>query len=796
MMNWIVKKYNRESCHERLSSSRKRESSELPLHWIAVYTGMTKMKAGMTLLLLIFSNIACHFVPPTKIEQLQKYAQTLPEYPKPDNEDLLNPDYASFYEKDTSLLFGFSWLQKFNSKNKIVDSFYELLSKELGQRQKDVPAGDYVALLQLPSNSRVFLWGDVQGAFHSLVRTMSHLHQTQVLDVNFKITNPNDYFIFNGDLIDRSAYNIETLYVVLLLLQQNPKQVFYVQGNHENNRYWLDYGLKTEVNIRAKHLQRNGFVVLQSLESFFATLPQEVLITAQQKNLRDFISIIHVNEDSLLPYLNLTQIQTDDKIIYLKPDKNNLFENANRKISVFFKGESRSKNYQITSGLTLTSSQDSASVWTLLSSPTYVYNQLYGFYNDAFALIEMQQELYESTISQFTQDAQNPSGFKEKKLNLITGSSADIKLPAQFYENRVRVGVTLDLSRDSRIIGERLKNGIDLYKRKANQLAHINGQVDIYFADDKHSPSLSLKNVRAFIENFKAQAILSTVGTSTASALLPSLRQNNMILFFPYSGSTLFRKPEEKSVINFRTSFANEANALVDYAVSKLFKRKFAIFYQDDISGNESMQAAQKRLLNHHNMSSERVCLASHPANSVNITQAVKIISDCAPDTLILFTKYAAAKNLIDTLRVDTISNATILANSYLSDKFRDYVSGSNALNQIGKGFEMIITRVVPNPNSSPIEIVKQFQEDMKKNFPGALLDPDTLEGYINVSVLMHFLKKAPPEYPMQTAMQRMENTKNYDFKGLILNFDPKTRELFHGLWLDIGDDKWIDVSH
>ena len=43
--------------------------------------------------------------------------------------------------------------------------------------------------------------------------------------------------------------------------------------------------------------------------------------------------------------------------------------------------------------------------------------------------------------------------------------------------------------------------------------------------------------------------------------------------------------------------------------------------------------------------------------------------------------------------------------------------------------------------------------------------------------------------------MKKIEDIKDYNFKGLNLNFDTQTKELRKDIWFDIGTDKWIEWS-
>jgi Calcineurin-like phosphoesterase len=76
---------------------------------------------------------------------------------------------------------------------------------------------------------KLTLWGDIHGSAHSLLRTVADFVDAD----SWHISDPHRYFIFLGDYMDRGAYSLETLYVLLRLKIDNPKQVFLLRGDHE-----------------------------------------------------------------------------------------------------------------------------------------------------------------------------------------------------------------------------------------------------------------------------------------------------------------------------------------------------------------------------------------------------------------------------------------------------------------------------------------------------------------------------------------------------------------------------------
>ena len=180
------------------------------------------------------------------LEHLQQYAARQPEDPPTLDKNWLDPDYSDFHRQQQHN-FIFRILHHLGLEvphDWSTEVFQELLSKITKQRLKNKLRGKKIARLVLQEPSNFYIWGDVHGAYHSLVRGLTELYDQKIIDNNLKIIAPNTYFIFNGDFINRSAYTLETLTIALLLLEKNPENVFYIRGKHENNNHWKNYALK------------------------------------------------------------------------------------------------------------------------------------------------------------------------------------------------------------------------------------------------------------------------------------------------------------------------------------------------------------------------------------------------------------------------------------------------------------------------------------------------------------------------------------------------------------------------
>ena len=71
------------------------------------------------------------------------------------------------------------------------------------------------------------------------------------------------------------------------------------------------------------------------------------------------------------------------------------------------------------------------------------------------------------------------------------------------------------------------------------------------------------------------------------------------------------------------------------------------------------------------------------------------------------------------------------------------------------------------------------------------------MEGFIVTSILLEQISKLKGPINGQNIMEQMEAIKDYNFKGLELNFNPVNRTLGKNLWIDDSKmaEDWIKMT-
>jgi len=94
--------------------------------------------------------------------------------------------------------------------------------------------------LHVPAASTLHVVGDLHGQYWDFL---------QVLEMSGD-PSPSNWYLFNGDLVDRGSFSVEVAIAVLALKLAAPDFVHVNRGNHESSRMNLMYGFQAEAKLK------------------------------------------------------------------------------------------------------------------------------------------------------------------------------------------------------------------------------------------------------------------------------------------------------------------------------------------------------------------------------------------------------------------------------------------------------------------------------------------------------------------------------------------------------------------
>ena len=795
----------------------------------------------MKLLYCILSLLSTHLFSNgfTTLKEFTDYAQNMPEYPENDTNDWKNPDYTSFHKQMLPSLKKriINRLRMQPNTRFPVEELAPLLKDVSEYLQKTVPEGRIIKKILVDNGGTFFIWGELNGAFHSLVRSLNELERQGIINNDLKIIKPIVHFVFAGDLANKSPYLIETMFLILRLMQINPRcegrnheKVFYLKGKQEDRQEWLNTGLGRELRTRLPQDAAEKMPLKNEFSDFFNRLPLALYLMqeGQTGKKREAVRISYYGPDyaELEESAFLYFFEDYSKPVIATSQKGAQETEISVKVRAYIYAGSDLKKRIRQRGLSLISKKDTRTEWAVFSSPTASSRRLYQFFDDAFVELKVRDELSKWTLTLYRQDVRSLNGIAQetpvyllsgepladeslekvtelsKRLAEILGENQALKKsctgvqaaevtkePGQekkaeqaisaLQSGNFVIGSTMDFSKQLKGYSESLKQGLNLVIDKANFDDGVAGgkKIQMIYLDDGYDPTLARANVEKLLNNNKTNVLLSTMGTPSASSYVDLVRDKKVLGIFPHTGA--FHRPDLKNMVHLRTSYIETGHMIARYMAGRIKGKKVAFFYQNDIWGRDLLKGAKYEF--------EKAGITEfldlpYVPNSLDLQRQAEELKNFDPDGIAFFGSPRINQEFIKEIGTDVLSKKILFGDTSLGlQEFSNFL--------VEKGLNMIRVQVVPNPQLSQLEIVKEFREDAKK--VGVPINIISLEGYINASVFLDILQKIKDNISIENFIKAVEGIKDYNFKGLKLNFDPETRQLLHTVWFNTGEGDW-----
>jgi ABC-type branched-subunit amino acid transport system substrate-binding protein len=130
-------------------------------------------------------------------------------------------------------------------------------------------------------------------------------------------------------------------------------------------------------------------------------------------------------------------------------------------------------------------------------------------------------------------------------------------------------GMAAPFSGASRELGRQMKIGVDTAFSQINDAGGANGRLlRLMTADDGYEPTRTVDVMKVLYEKDQVFGFIGNVGTPTAAVALPFALDHQALFFGAFTGAGLLRRdPPDRYVFNYRASYAEETNAVVNYLV-------------------------------------------------------------------------------------------------------------------------------------------------------------------------------------------------------------------------------------
>ncbi|HMK60893.1 MAG TPA: ABC transporter substrate-binding protein [Dissulfurispiraceae bacterium] len=310
--------------------------------------------------------------------------------------------------------------------------------------------------------------------------------------------------------------------------------------------------------------------------------------------------------------------------------------------------------------------------------------------------------------------------------------------------------------------------GIELYRGSMAYIQHINDTGGIYghpikilAYDDGYNPKPAIQNTIRFIDKDNVFLLYGYVGTPTVTRMLPVLKsreENNIFLFFPFTGAQPQREPPYNDyVFNMRASYNQETEGLVHNFI-KIGRKKIAVFYQADAYGRNGWNGVRITLAKYGLKITAEAAYKRGLTFTDNLSSQVRILKDSGADAVISIGAYAACAAFIRDAR-DAGWNVPIANVSFVGSEFLiNLLVRAGQANGKDYTVDLINSQVVPSYEDTSLPAVREYRELMNKYNqlpPADLIEQGYkplrhsfvgFEGFLDAKLLVEILRAMGPD--------------------------------------------------
>ena len=359
-----------------------------------------------------------------------------------------------------------------------------------------------------------------------------------------------------------------------------------------------------------------------------------------------------------------------------------------------------------------------------------------------------------------------------------------------FEQKVLTVGSSLPTTGIIKTWGEAVTSGANSYFNYANENNLIkNKKIEFLIYDDKYEPELTLENINKLIYQDKVFALFGLVGTPTVKRVLPILYDENVPLFSAFTGASFLRDNKNENFINFRSSYNEEIEALMNYITKIKKSNKIAVFYQNDDYGEEGyisvLESLKKRNL-------KLVAEGSYKRNTLSISHAFNEIKDAKPEVIFMVGAHKTNALFIKKAKENENLKDVIFCNI----SFGDANSMITELNRLETNTQnLIFSQIVPSYTDSSIPAVNEYQTLMRKYYPNEELGFLSLEAFLSSKILVNAISRIKGEITREKFVYMLKTTPNNLLEGIDLEF--KNSQLLNKTYLfEYKNDQFIEIKN
>jgi ABC-type branched-subunit amino acid transport system substrate-binding protein len=358
---------------------------------------------------------------------------------------------------------------------------------------------------------------------------------------------------------------------------------------------------------------------------------------------------------------------------------------------------------------------------------------------------------------------------------LLAAASIPLGAAAQadgISAGEIRIGMVNAQSGPASGLGKGMLEGARAVFEEVNAKGGIHGRkINLVVGDDGYEPDKAVDETLKMIEKEKVFSLFGYVGTPTANAVLPIVKEMDVPLVGAFTGAMTLRAPVTKQVFNVRASYDDEAETLVAHFLEKGAK-SVAVFYQDDGFGQAVLSGTEKALKK-RNM--QVAAKGTFQRNTLAIKAGLAAMLEAKPDAVVMVGPYTPLAAFIKEARAAGLKSqlATV-----------SFVGTDNLVAQVGKdGDGVLISQVVPFPEDDASPLAKDCR-DLISRHASAKLGFVNFEGCITARLMVGALERLGKEPTRAGLISALDGMKGFDLGGVTVNLSADNHQASNQVFL------------
>jgi ABC-type branched-subunit amino acid transport system substrate-binding protein len=324
-------------------------------------------------------------------------------------------------------------------------------------------------------------------------------------------------------------------------------------------------------------------------------------------------------------------------------------------------------------------------------------------------------------------------------------------------DTEVKLGMVNAQSGPAQGLGKGMLAGAKAVFDEVNAKGGVHGRkVKLVVGDDGYEPEKAIEATLKMIEEEKVFSLFGYVGTPTANAVIPIVKEMKVPLVGLFTGAMTLRQPVTREIFNVRASYDDEAEALVEKFTGEMRAKRIAVFYQDDGFGLAVLSGTEKAL---KRRGMEVAAKATFQRNTVAVKAGLAAMLAANPDAIVMVGPYTPIAAFIKEARAAGLKSALATVS---------FVGTDNLVKLLGaEGENVIISQVVPYPEDHAVQVTKECAELIGKHLPGEKLGFVNFEGCLSARFMVRALELAGKALTRDTLIAQMEAMKDVDVGGI-----------------------------